>query len=67
VSGSPDAQAGVWEALRSCGDLSSVRAVMLEGDLNTFDWDTLRFTSTRSARVIGPLARAHGNGAGSDH
>ena len=66
VSGSPDAQAGVWETLRSCGDLSSVRAVILEGDLNTFDWDTLRFTSTRSARIIGPLERAHGNGAGSD-
>ena len=63
VTGSPDAQAGVWEALRSCGDLSSVRAVMLEGDLNTFDWDNLRFTSTRSARVIGPLARPHGNGS----
>jgi hypothetical protein len=64
VTGSPDAQAGVWEALRSCGDLSSVRAVMLEGDLSTFDWDHLRFTSTRSARVIGPLTRAHGNGSG---
>jgi hypothetical protein len=67
VTGSPEAQAGVWEALRSCGDLSSVRAVMLEGDLSTFDWDTLRFTSTRSARVIGPLAWARGNGAGSAH
>jgi hypothetical protein len=49
VTGSPDAQAGVWEALRSCGDLSSVRAVMLEGDLSTFDWDNLRFTSTPTA------------------
>jgi hypothetical protein len=63
VTGSPDAQAGVWEALRSCGDLSSVRAVMLEGDLDTFDWDHLRFTSTRSARVIGPLTRVHNNGS----
>jgi len=63
VTGSPEAQSGVWEALRSCGDLSSVRAVMLEGDLNTFDWDRLRFTSERSARVIGPLIRAHGNGS----
>ena len=61
VTGSPDAQAGVWEALRSCGDLSGVRAVMLEGDLTTFDWENRRFMSTRSARVIGPLVRAHGN------
>jgi len=59
VTGSLDAQDASWNALRSCGDLSNVRAVVLEGDLNTFDWDHLRFTSTRSARVIGPLARAH--------
>ena len=59
VGGSSAAQADVWEALRSCGDLTGVRAVVLEGDLNTFDWERLQFTTTRSARVIGPLARAH--------
>ena len=57
VEGSPDAQNGVWAALRGCGDLSTVQTVVLEGDLNTFDWEGLRFTSTRSARIIGPLIR----------
>ena len=59
VGGSAEAQADVWAALSGCGDLTGVRAVVLEGDLNTFDFDQLRFTTTRSARVIGPLARTH--------
>ena len=59
VAGSPGAQGGVWEALRSCGDLSGVRALVLEGEVTTFDWDQLRFSSTPSARVIGPLARTY--------
>ena len=59
VAGSPGAQGGVWKALRSCGDLSGVRAVALEGEVTTFDWDQLRFSSTPSARVIGPLAREY--------
>jgi hypothetical protein len=57
LAGAPSEQAAVWEALHSCGDLSGVRQVILEGDLHVFDWDHLEFTSTRSARVIGPLAR----------
>jgi hypothetical protein len=61
VGGSPEAQADVWEALRGCGDLTGVRAVVLEGDLNIFDWDLLQFTTTQSARVVGPLARPHGD------
>jgi hypothetical protein len=59
IAAAPSAQDDVWEALRSCGDLSGVRNVILEGDLSVFDWDHLTFTSTRAARVIGPLARAH--------
>jgi hypothetical protein len=59
VEGSPDAQDHVWAALRGCGDLSGVRAVVLEGEVTTFDWDRLRFSSTPSARVIGPLARQY--------
>jgi hypothetical protein len=59
VGGSPEAQADVWAALSGCGDLTGVRAVVLEGDLNTFDFDRLQFTTTRSARIIGPLARTH--------
>jgi hypothetical protein len=55
IAAAPSAQDQVWEALRSCGDLSGVRNVILEGDLSVFDWDHLTFTSTRSARVIGPL------------
>jgi hypothetical protein len=65
VGGSLEDQAAVWEALRDCGDLTGVRSVILEGDLNTFDFDRLQFTTTRSARLIGPLSRAHANA--SDH
>ena len=59
VAGSPEAQADAWEALRDCGDLTGVQSVTLEGDLSTFDFDRLQFTTLRSARVIGPLMRAH--------
>jgi hypothetical protein len=59
LAGSPEAQAEVWEALRNCGDLSGARSVTLEGDVSTFDFDRLEFTTIRSARVIGPLTRVH--------
>jgi hypothetical protein len=55
VEGSPGAQDHVWAALRGCGDVSGVRAVVLEGDTYTFDWDALQFVWERSARIIGPL------------
>jgi len=57
LAGSPTAKASVWRALRGCGDdLADVRDVTLEGDIRTFDWDRLEFTSARSAVVLGPLA-----------
>jgi hypothetical protein len=59
IHGSPQAQADVWEALRDCGDLTAARTITLEGDVSTFDFDRLQFTTTRSARIIGPLTRAH--------
>ena len=39
VGGSAEAQAKVWDALRDCGDPAQVQSVVLEGDLNTFDFD----------------------------
>ena len=63
VAGSPDARAGIWEALGDCGDLTRVLSVTLEGDLSRFDFDRLQFTTSRSARIIGPLARAHADPA----
>jgi hypothetical protein len=55
VEGSPDARDHVWAALSGCGDLAGVRAVALEGDTYTFDWDARQFMWERSARIIGPL------------
>jgi hypothetical protein len=61
LDGSPVAAGNVWQALRGCGDdLADVRDVTLEGDMHTFDWDRLAFTSTRSALVLGPLPSYNG-------
>jgi len=55
VEGSEEAKAGVWTALRGCGEnLDTVRDVTLEGEARTFDWDRLVFV-TRAAPAIGPL------------
>jgi hypothetical protein len=55
IGGSPRARANVWMALSGCGeDLRTVRAVTLEGELRTFDWERLVFT-TRAAARLGPL------------
>ena len=56
LDGSADARRGVWHALGGCGDLASVRQVILEGDVRAFDWDRLTFTSVPAAVVLGPLA-----------
>lgn len=56
LKGSAAAAASVWDALRGCGeDISDAREVTLEGDLHTFNWKTLVFTTTRTAVVLGPL------------
>ena len=56
VGGSTRARANVWRALGSCADnLRDVRSVTLEGEVNTFDWEQLRFTS-HAAATLGPLA-----------
>ena len=58
VGGSTMARASVWKALGSCADnLQDVRSVRLEGEVNTFDWDQLRFTS-HAAATLGPLTAA---------
>jgi len=55
VGGSTLARASVWKALGSCADnLQDVRSVRLEGEVNTFDWDQLTFTS-HAAATLGPL------------
>jgi hypothetical protein len=60
LAGAPGAQADVWTALSGCGDVSDVSSVVLDGDVRTFDFDRLEFTSTPSARVLGPLPRPSG-------
>ena len=56
LRGSADARTNVWHALGGCGeDLANVRNVALEGDIQTFDWDRLAFSVTRSAVTLGPL------------
>jgi hypothetical protein len=63
LDGSPDARVSVWRALGGCGhDLADVHRVTLDGDLRTFDWNRLEFTSVRSAVVLGPLAADEGEG-----
>jgi hypothetical protein len=55
VGGSVRARENVWRALGSCADnLREVRSVTLEGEVNTFDWQQLRFTS-HAAATLGPL------------
>ena len=60
VGGSTIARASVWKALGSCADdLRDVRSVRLEGEVNTFDWDQLRFIS-HAAAPLGPLTPGWG-------
>ena len=55
LGGSHPARANVWRALSGCGqDLRTVRSVTLEGEMRTFDWQRLTFTS-RAAPLRGPL------------
>jgi hypothetical protein len=55
IDGLPLARAHVWDALSGCGeDLRTVRSVTLEGEVHTFDWERLAFTS-RAAAPHGPL------------
>jgi len=55
LKGSADARTDVWRELRGCGqDLTGVRDVALEGDVQTFDWERLVFES-RPAATLGPL------------
>ena len=55
LGGSPLARENVWRALGGCGeDLRAVRSVTLAGEVSTFDWQRLRFTS-RAAPQRGPL------------
>ena len=56
LEGSPEARAGVWRALQACGqDLTNVREVTLEGDVQVFDWERLTLTKHESAVKLGPL------------
>jgi len=55
LEGSPRARANVWRALSGCGeDPRALRSVTLEGEVRTFDWQGLTFTS-RAAPLRGPL------------
>jgi hypothetical protein len=55
VQGSPRARDNVWRALSGCGeDPRALRSVTLEGEVRTFDWQGLTFTS-RAAPLRGPL------------
>jgi hypothetical protein len=55
LEGSPRARANVWRALSGCGeDPQALRSVTLEGEVRTFDWQGLTFTS-RAAPLRGPL------------
>ena len=55
LHGASEASANVWRALRGCGEnLTSVRYVTLEGEMQVFDWKRLEFTS-HAAAVLGPL------------
>jgi hypothetical protein len=55
LEGSPRARANVWRALSGCGeDPQALRSVTLEGEVRTFDWQRMTFTS-RAAPLRGPL------------
>jgi len=55
LEGSPRARANVWRALSGCGeDPQALRSVTLEGEVRTFDWQRLTFTS-HAAAPRGPL------------
>ena len=55
LEGSARARANVWRALSGCGeDPQALRSVTLEGEVRTFDWKGLTFTS-RAAPLRGPL------------
>jgi hypothetical protein len=55
LEGSAQARANVWRALSGCGeDPQALRSVTLEGEVRTFDWKGLTFTS-RAAPLRGPL------------
>jgi hypothetical protein len=56
TKGSRDASIKVWQELRGCGkDLAGVREVLLDGDVQSFDWDRLVYTVSPSAVTLGPL------------
>jgi hypothetical protein len=61
LNGSPQAKASVWQTLGACiRDVGPVRAALLEGDRLSFDFNSLEFTSTRAAVVLGPLPAGDG-------
>jgi hypothetical protein len=57
LGGSAESAATVWRAVRACRgeDLSRARALAVEEDHPSFDWNRLQFTVTRAAVRHGPL------------
>jgi hypothetical protein len=57
LQGSPDASARVWRAVNGCNrNLRAAQQVVLEGDRHVFDWQALKFRTTRAAVVLGPIS-----------
>jgi hypothetical protein len=55
LEGSAEARERIWNALRACDeDLTDVRNVTLEGDMQIFDWNRLAFGASQTF-TLGPL------------